>query len=439
MHGLSWRFGLPVLLLVLAETVGLALYLTGEVAADKRARLERLAQDQAVFLVGQSMRATEKLAEDLRRVTGVQVWFRSGDQLQPAVEEAELAAALREVRADGVCHVVAGLDCVALAIPDKGTLLLADEAGGELWTRRVLIVLVSFWGLAIVIAWLAVRGLVRPLRSLAQTLPTIDDPSPPEVPEAQRNDEIGDVARAFVRARTALHDEREQRARMEKLAVLGRMTASLAHEIQNPVAAIKLHAQLWGGDAASDSPARVIEDEAGRIEELLNQWMFLTRPEPPALRRSDLGGLLAEVVRQHAARARHARVELRLDVDGDLELACDKRRLGHVFGNLIVNAIQAMPSGGEVVVRARAAVDAVEVVVADCGQGFSEAALRHFAEFFFSEREGGMGIGLGVAHEIVRAHGGRLAAHNVAGGGAEVRVTLPRRAVEVRAAAEVAR
>ena len=108
-----------------------------------------------------------------------------------------------------------------------------------------------------------------------------------------------------------------------------------------------------------------------------------------------------------------------------LPVAADGKRLQHVFRNLIDNAIQAMPSGGALAITARADGERVVLTFADRGRGFSPQALQRFAEFFFSEKEGGMGIGLSVADEILKAHGGSLRVANRDGGGAEVTVELP--------------
>ena len=113
-----------------------------------------------------------------------------------------------------------------------------------------------------------------------------------------------------------------------------------------------------------------------------------------------------------------------LAVNDGLLIQGDHRRLAQVFSNLIVNAIQAMPRGGSLSVRADKEASEVRITFTDTGSGFSPAALDHFAEFFYSEKEGGMGIGLSVAHEIIKAHGGRLSAGNLSSG-ACVTVVLP--------------
>lgn len=210
-------------------------------------------------------------------------------------------------------------ECVAVPIHKGHDLLLLREPRSAYVDPRVLQVLIAFWLLALLTAWSVVRGLVRPLRHLARQLPRIETPGPLELPEAARQDEIGDLARSFLRTREVLQDERETRQRMEKLAVLGRMTAALAHEIQNPVAAIRMHAQLSRAERHEET-ATIIEHEAARIESLLNQWLFLTRPEPPAMRdgrRDALGADRREPRWSVCARRRTRRARCRTRARGD--------------------------------------------------------------------------------------------------------------------------
>jgi len=314
--------------------------------------------------------------------------------------------------------------CIAVPIEGKDDLVLVREDQRAWFDPMLVQVVAAFLLLAVLTAWLVVRGLVRPLRRLARQLPEIETAGTLDVPETSRQDEIGDLARAFVRTRQALHGEQAARERMEKLAVLGRMTAALAHEVQNPVAAIRMHAQLWRG-AQDDGTAAVIEHEAARIESMLNQWLFLTRPEPPATAPVDVGALLAQLVAAQKNQTEHAAVAVQLDAPAGLVASADRRRLEQVFRNLLTNALQAMPGGGTLSIRAARAGDVLRVTFADDGPGFSPVALQRFAEFFFSEREGGMGIGLSVASEILKAHGGRLLTANRDGGGAVVTVELP--------------
>jgi signal transduction histidine kinase len=218
----------------------------------------------------------------------------------------------------------------------------------------------------------------------------------------------------FALATAVLHPYLKAR----RLAFLGQMATGLAHQIRNPVAAIRLHAQLL--QKTNSDTAALIVDEATAIEGLLNQWMFLARPDPP--RKSEVlpAELIAQTVRLLAPAAAYARVQIVVDADSGQRLQADARRLCQVFHNIILNAIQAMPGGGTLTITARDRA----ITFADTGPGFSASALSRWAEMLYSEKEGGMGIGLSVAREIIRAHGGRLSVANQPRGGAVVRIEL---------------
>ena len=203
-----------------------------------------------------------------------------------------------------------------------------------------------------------------------------------------------------------------------RLAMLGQMATAMAHEIQNPVAAIRLQGQLL--EKAHPETAALIVDEAATIERLVNQWMFLARPDPPRKTEVALADLLDQTVRVLTPAAKHAQVCIVVDADREDRLQADARRLCQVLHNIILNAIQAMPTGGTLSITARDH----GVSFADTGPGFSRAALARWAEMLYTEKEGGMGIGLSMAQEVVRAHGGRLTASNRPEGGALVRIEL---------------
>lgn len=204
----------------------------------------------------------------------------------------------------------------------------------------------------------------------------------------------------------------------QRFGLLGSIATSLAHEIRNPIAAIRLHGQLL--EQTEPVGAGLIVYEATKIEDMLNQWMFLARPEPPRKTEIALVELIANTVRVLAPAADHAKVQIVVTASPYRRVQADIHRLGQVFHNIILNAIQAMPEGGTLSI----AVSEKEIYFSDTGPGFSTAALRRAANTLYSEKEGGMGLGLNVARKIVRAHEGQLVIANRPGGGAIVRVVL---------------
>jgi signal transduction histidine kinase len=284
------------------------------------------------------------------------------------------------------------------------------------------------WLPSCVLAWWLARRVARPLQALATAVHEVGRDRPLPALPVERTDEIGLLARALTDTHTSLLDERERRRSAERLALLGRMATGLAHEVRNPVAAIRMHAQLLEGAPAEEAAtsARLIESEAGRIELLVSQWMCYARPAPPVMTEVALGELVRQVVQILEPQARHAGVTVRVMEPAEAlpTIQGDRPRLQQALLNVLLNALQAMPAGGAVTIRTCVTGNKAGITVEDQGRGFSPQAMARFGEPFFSEKEGGMGLGLAVAQELCRAHGGELRAANVSGGGAGVTMEL---------------
>lgn len=220
--------------------------------------------------------------------------------------------------------------------------------------------------------------------------------------------------------------ERIKRAQSERLAMLGRVATSLAHDIKNPLASIQLHTQLMTPANEEDAKAlKLITSESEVIAGLVNQWLHLANPLPPKLVKLDVAECVRGVARNLEAQAQHAGVSIEHGLQGPVWVMGDAQRLAQAFRNIIINAIQAMPRGGKL--RISAENDGINVCFrfTDTGTGFSEEALSRGTELFFTEKEGGMGVGLNIAASIVAAHGGRLEMNNAPQGGAVVSMGLP--------------
>jgi signal transduction histidine kinase len=163
------------------------------------------------------------------------------------------------------------------------------------------------------------------------------------------------------------------------------------------------------------------------IEGLVNQWLYLARPASPKLARTDLIGALNQTLTSVHGQAEHAGVHIvAQDLDGmQVFVLADRPRLQQAVRNILMNAIQAMPSGGYLKATAVEEGAEVRITIQDTGAGFSPTALVRGTDLFFSEKEGGMGVGLNVAGEIISAHGGKMMFKNSPKGGAVVEIGLP--------------
>jgi len=404
---------------VLAGSVALVGFFQHLGQMESRVALESLGRTNALFLDQSNLPQSPHMAAQLGQVMGAEVRFSDagGDPDGPV--------------ADGVASRAGVTMHVGFPLASGREVWFTREADSQgmraLWGRRdARLALAGFWSFSLLFSlWLG-RMVTRPLAKLESALPMIGGDVQPAPLPARGPREIMRLAETLRATHDAILDEREKRRHAERLALLGRMAASLAHEVRNPVAAIRLHAQLiesTEGDAGSQSSARLIVAEAARIESLVNQWLHYAKPEPIARVAVDVAALAADVVRMLEPQAGHAGVTIHIDAGapsaGDVSaVSGDRERLRQVLGNLLLNAIQSMPMGGRVVVRVRPGLLEID----DEGPGFSAAALEAFGKPFHSEREGGMGLGLAVSKEILEAHGAGLCAENPTGGGARVRV-----------------
>ncbi len=429
------RLALPLLLFVAAGSTLLVVGMQAVARRESRQVFATLARTNAELIRSARLPTTERTAEYLGRVLNMRVFFRrdADGRLVPALGEdaAGLAPLLAELREDqGIVRSGPETEAIALRLEADAHLLLlrvAESPWAFLFRGETLPMLAVFGLLAVALAWALARGIVRPLRLLAQRLPQIEHDPEATLPGAERTDEIGQLARAYLATRTQLAEERARREQAEKLALLGRMTTGLAHEIYNPLAAIRMHAQLLESTPANELPQAagealpILLGETAKIEGLVQQWMFLARPQPPQTSPVELATIVAEVLRVLGPQAAHGNVRIVNEVPPDLIAQVDARRIAQVIGNVAINALQAMPGGGTLTIRG----EPRRLIFRDTGRGFSPAALPRHAELFFTEKEGGMGIGLSVAAEIMKAHGGSLLVTNAEEGGAVVTLEFP--------------
>jgi signal transduction histidine kinase len=171
----------------------------------------------------------------------------------------------------------------------------------------------------------------------------------------------------------------------------------------------------------------VIELEVRRIERSLQTFLDFARP--PKLKRTptDLGTLPEHVVSLVRGRAAKQNVDLRLDrPPGDVVASADADQLRQVLLNLVLNALEVMPTGGRLDIRLRGPADGwVELSVSDTGPGIAADILPRLFEPFVSDKEAGLGLGLSVSRRIVEDHGGTIRAYNRPEGGACFVVRLP--------------
>ena len=319
-------------------------------------------------------------------------------------------------------------------------------AANDVWLRMaiILVVIVSISAAAMQ------REVLRPLSLLLAGIRRLErGEAGPPIPIARR-DELGEAAHAFnemaaqleaARLRLMAESERtlelEQQLRQaETLAVAGKLASAIAHEVGTPLNIISGRAEFILKTAELDAAARkdleTIVGQIERISGIIRSLLDTVRPRDPEIRVTSLRTVLDRALPLLRHPARRRQVTLQTHVPDDLPLmSADAGQLQQVLINLILNAIDATPVGGEVEVAAHHAIvrdrSGVAVSVHDTGPGISAELLPRVFEPFFTTKPAGRGSGLGLAicRDIVKAHGGELRVESGAGRGTTFTAWIP--------------
>jgi signal transduction histidine kinase len=272
--------------------------------------------------------------------------------------------------------------------------------------------------------WVFFRGILRPLRQMVAEVRTFtEDQGSAVIPQPQDEmNEMGDYLRALMSdvadTRSTLQSNQSRLVQAEKLASVGKLAACVAHEIRNPLTAMK----MWlfslrksvGTEPETDRKFALISEEVSRLEAVVQNFLEFTRPphlNPQPLQMGELVEKTIELLGPTLAEKR-VRVVVR-PLQGLPVVAVDAEQIKQVLVNLIKNAAEAMPEGGDVDVSVGTRADAsgaplVVVRIRDHGGGITDDVRERLFEPFFTTKEGGTGLGLCVAARIVASHGGRL-------------------------------
>lgn len=224
---------------------------------------------------------------------------------------------------------------------------------------------------------------------------------------------VGDLRRKEMRLANnvlELEQAREQLLREEKLAAMGRLSSAIAHEIRNPVAmiasSIATAKQLSG--AEREEMFGIASDEANRLSQLTTEFLDYASTRPPKLAETSVADMVAYVADASRAHASRKGIHFEVNVAASLSVLADEGQLHQALMNLLLNAVDASPAGGTILIRSQNGNQRVCIDVENTGQPIPEAALARIFEPFFTTKARGTGLGLAIARNIARAQGGDL-------------------------------
>ncbi|MFZ1134648.1 MAG: ATP-binding protein, partial [Candidatus Korobacteraceae bacterium] len=342
---------------------------------------------------------------------------------------------------------------------EKVDISLAQERRAMLTYTGVALLLVVV--LSGVFIWFVVRNPLRELK--AGTERVAKGELGFHIP-VKSNDEIGDLAQSFNQmssrlqlaqaeitawART-LEDRVDEKTReltqahqhmlqVEKMATIGKMAAVVAHEINNPLSGILTYSRVvkrWIQNNFSSAPRTqemsgsldLIASESKRCGELVKNLLSFSRVTPMNLEWCELNQVIDRCIRLVQHKMDMATIQLNLKLGDELpHVRCDPNQIEQVVLAMVINAIDAMPQGGNLWITTRqVSASAIELTIRDDGMGIPDEHLTHIFEPFYTTKEaGGSGLGLAISQNIVERHGGSIAVHSVAGQGTTFTILLP--------------
>ena len=239
-----------------------------------------------------------------------------------------------------------------------------------------------------------------------------------------------ELAHMVERANAELRDSHDQARRADRLRTIGEVATGIAHEIRHPLASIRGAVEIIESRASPDSPeaefSRLAMSEVRRLDRMTWEFLQYARPHDPEPRRSSVHDVTTQAVTLLREEAERAGLQLDLKTpDRDLHADIDPLQIEQVLLNVILNAIQATPPGGRVVIREQIVTAEVCIDIIDEGPGIPPDHHGRIFDPFFTTRGKGTGLGLAIAHRIVAAHEGRLKIVSTSASGTHFGIFLP--------------
>ena len=299
--------------------------------------------------------------------------------------------------------------------------------------RHLLLLLAGVLLFGLGVATLLAERMSRPLRELTRATQEIAKVGATRraVPVRSR-DEIGQLARAFNTMASDLKRAQDDLVTAAKFAFVGQVAAGVAHEVRTPLGILRSSAQILGRSlpperADSAELVEMIVGEVDRLDRVVAGLLEIARPREPLIEPTPLGPVVTRALDFVDAQAREKGITIRRVLSADPRPArCDPVQMYQVALNLIVNALQILPAGGEITVRTLPPHDGrVSFEVSDNGPGIAPELRERIFAPFFTMREGGTGLGLALVQRIVQAHQGTVSVDSELGRGTTFRVELP--------------
>ena len=300
-------------------------------------------------------------------------------------------------------------------------------------------VLVSAGGilLALVLAWWTTARVTRPVERLAAGAREVAAGKWDTSVAVASRDEVGELAIAFNRMTRQLMEQRDRLLQAERVAAWRELARRLAHELKNPLFPLQITVENMKRareqypeqfeEVFQESTATLLT-ELANLKQIIGRFSDFARMPAPELQQVDVNQIVDQAMglyRAQLAAPGHAAIVPKLELAGGLPpVAADPEQLGRALGNLVLNAIDAMPNGGTLTVRTARNHDAVRVEVADTGEGLTREECERLFTPYYTTKAHGTGLGLAIVQSVISDHKGKIAVESEPGRGTTFRIDL---------------
>jgi len=218
-----------------------------------------------------------------------------------------------------------------------------------------------------------------------------------------------DLRKAYQELQTTF----EQLTQADRLAALGELSAGLAHEIRNPLGSIKGAIDILESEFNNQNQKKefidIIKDEIDRLNGLVSEFSLFAKPQDPDLREADVNEIVDSVIRLTTNRAGQQKVSIVPELGEGLPyFFVDSEQIKQVLLNTVINGIQSMPDGGNLVIKTTETNSSIKISITDEGVGIETEKLSRVFDPFFTTKENGTGLGLSISYQLIKKHGGEI-------------------------------
>jgi two-component system sensor histidine kinase HydH len=275
------------------------------------------------------------------------------------------------------------------------------------------------------------REIARPITALTRFARGYVRNKVLQAPPVARGGEVGELTDAFVQMVRDIDQSQQNLVRASKLAVVGEMSAVIAHEVRTPLGILRSSAQMLQRESGISDEGRelvgFIESETDRLNRLVSAMLDTARPRAPSYSPVDMHNLIGNSIAMLGAQAGKKQVVVTTSLHAVRPvIECDEEQITQVLLNLLMNGLQILDHGGQIEIATHDDDRFLTIEIADDGPGIDPMERTRVFEAFFFKREGGIGLGLAIVQQIVNSHGGEIEAAESRLGGALFRIRLPR-------------